>query len=163
MLFRSGTFLDTIAGKPAEEQVQALIDYGICGIDETAHSERNEDAPFDKSGIIYCGSWTTIARYNGSLISTDQVQRVRLIGKKATVPYLPEHKPKIWNKSGFTEKAPKGLLYSVDFAQTVDSMQGSTVENPVQYIHVASLVNRWGAIYTACTRSRKPEHIVLVF
>lgn len=149
-----GTFLDTIAGKTAIEQVEALRGYGVRVV--------SEDTELDGAGIIYCGSWTTIARYNGALIINDRVQRIRRIGKKATMPYAPEHKTKIWNKSGFTEKAPRGALYSVDFAQTVDSVQGSTVENTLQYIHVASLVNRWGAIYTACTRSRLPEHVVLV-
>lgn len=149
-----GSFLDSIADKPAPEQVEALRAYGIRVI-----SVADE---LDKSGLVYCGNWATIARYNHALIANDTAQRLRTIGKKETLPYNPALKPLVWNKQAFAEHQPRGAKYTVDFAITVDCVQGSTVENPNQYIHVASLVNRWGAIYTAVTRSRTPEQITLI-
>ncbi len=149
-----GTFLDSIAELQPAEQVAALQARGIRVV--------AEDAQLDPTGLIYCGNWATIAKYNGELLTTNTAARVKLINKRETLPYAENLKPQIWNKASFTEKQPRGAKYSVDFAITVDCVQGSTVENPIQYIHVASLVSRWGAIYTAVTRSRTPEQIVLV-
>jgi hypothetical protein len=149
-----GTFLDTIAELPADEQVAKLREYGI--------RTQTEDAELDNSGLIYCGTWTAISYYNTRQITNNTIQRVSLIGKRETLPYVPAHQPLIWNKSSFTEKQPRGAKYLVDFATTVDCVQGSTVENPIQYIHVSSLLSRKGAIYTAVTRSRTPQQIILI-
>lgn len=149
-----GTFLDSIAELPSHEQVERLREYGI--------KTQPEDALLDNSGLIYCGTWMAISFYNSRQIATDTIQRVALIGKREVLPYVPAFKPLIWNKSTFTEKQPKGTKYTVDFATTVDCVQGSTVENPIQYIHVSSLVDRAGAIYTAVTRSRTPQQIILI-
>ena len=149
-----GTFLDSIAGLDSEVQVQRLIDYGIQTI--------TEDAPLNPAALVYCGTWSKIAQYNGALLANDTAARLAIIGKKETIPYDQGLKSKVWNKQAFAEPQPRGMKYSVDFAITVDSVQGSTVENPIQYIHVASLINRWGAIYTAATRSRTPQQIVLI-
>ena len=74
----------------------------------------------------------------------------------------------IWNKSAFTEKKPtkQGKAnvkhYNLFHAVSVDCVQGDTIEDELQYVDFASLKGRHGAFYTAITRSRRPDQLVIV-
>lgn len=176
-----GTFLDSLREMTSRQMIETLMasnEFGptnpngvkIIYKEETtdnrykffADEARTNEIQLDNAALAFCGNWRTIATLNQMLINSNRVVRLTHIKKWRVLAYADNLKPFIWNKSAFGEQMPKKKRYFIDHAYTIDSQQGRTCENPIQYIDCNTMYDRHGCIYTALTRARRPSQITLV-
>jgi hypothetical protein len=161
-----GTHLDSLAELTPDEQLEKLYEWN-----ETQPENRRvritAECPIGPN-IYYCGTWARIHNINTEIIASAQVSKVRAIKDGKVMPFEQSMISHIWNKSGFTEKKPTGngkanvKHYTLFHAVSVDCVQGDTIDEECQYVDFASLKGRHGAFYTAITRSRRPEQLVVI-
>ena len=159
-----GSVLDSFRGLSFEEQsAKAKL---------TFKSKKIEDFSIeDLKHNIVVGNHVVANRYNKfmreKLIESGQKSTVMFpfseikkgnIGKK--VVYLPvDTQGVFWDRKSMRDDN-KGYKFEPYFAVTSDSFQGKTVEQTL-YVDVESL-SRHGTFYTAITRTRAQENVVLM-